>query len=124
MGTRNSPPKPPSAGAAEQKQTPHFDLMMVKRLVAQHGAACFTLTALQGVQQMMLTVQEALAAIAGINQVTCFHKSMPSKDFPGLWQDVYRVPTSKGDAYIKFQITLPAARSNALPRVVIQFKAK
>lgn len=107
-----------------EKQTPHFDLALVKRLVAKCGAACFTLTALQGVQRMTLTMSEAMAAISAINQATHFYKSMSSTNFPGLWQDVYRVPTPKGDAYVKFQITLPPARSTAPPRVVIQFKVK
>jgi motility quorum-sensing regulator/GCU-specific mRNA interferase toxin len=121
MATKKLPPG--VTGRASEKQTPHFDLAQVKRLVAQHGAACFTLTALQGVQAMALTISESMAAIAGINQAACFYKSMSSTDFPGMWQDVYRVPTPKGDAYVKFQITLPSGGSNA-PRVVIQFKAR
>lgn len=125
MATQNLPPGVTQrANGVWEKQTPHFDLALVKGLVAQHRTTCFTLTALQGVQQMMLTMSEAMAAIAGIHQATCFYKSMSSTDFPGMWQDVYHVPTPKGDAYVKFQIALPAARSTAPPRVVIQFKAK
>lgn len=125
MATRKLPPGVTQrADGVLEKRTPHFDLALIKPLVALHGAACFTLTAFQGVQQMTLTMPEAMAAIAGINQATCFYKSMSSTDFPGLWQDVYHVPTPKGDAYVKFQISLPPARSTASPRVVIQFKAK
>lgn len=53
---------------------------------------------------MGLTMAEAMEAIARIKQAACFHESMSSRDFPGLWQDVYRVPTTKGDAYVKFQV--------------------
>lgn len=107
-----------------EKRTPHFDLVLVKRLVAQNGAACFTLLAQQGVQDMALTMGEAMAAIAAINQATCFFKAMTSTQNPNWWQDVYRVPTVRGDAYVKFQITIPPVKSTASPRVVIQFKAK
>lgn len=89
------------ANGVLEKQTPHFDLALVKQLVAKHGATCFTLNALQGVQQMTLTMSEAMEAISAINQATHFYKSMSSTKFPGLWQDVYRVPTPKGDAYVK-----------------------
>lgn len=124
MTTQNLPPGVTQRpNGVLEKQTPHFDLALIKRLVALHGAACFTLTAMQGVQQMSLTMSEAMAAIVSINQATCFYKSMSSTDFPGRWQDVYRVPTPKGDAYVKFQIWLPSARGTA-PRVVIQFKEK
>ena len=107
-----------------EKQTPHFDLNLIKRSVSRHGAACFTLTALQGVQQMRLTMSEAIEAIAGIKPAACFYKSMSSRDFPGRWQDVYRVATLKGDAYVKFQVVLPPAGSPDRVRVVIQFKSK
>ncbi len=125
MATQNLPPGVTQrANGVCEKQTPHFDLVLVKSLVARQGASCFTLTALQGVQQMTLTLSEAMAAIASIQSATCFYKSMSSTEFPGRWQDVYRVPTPKGEAYVKFQITLPPARSTAPPRVVVQFKAK
>lgn len=107
-----------------EKKAPHFDLVLVKSLVAQNGAACFTLLAQQGVQGMALTMADAMAAIAAINQATCFFKSMTSTQNPNWWQDVYRVPTVNGDAYVKFQITIPPDGSTASPRVVIQFKAK
>ena len=54
----------------------------------------------------------------------CFFKSMTSYHDTNLWQDVYRVPTPKGDAYVKFQWVQPPPVSSFLPKLVIQFKAK
>lgn len=107
-----------------EKKTPHFDLSQVKRLVALHGAKCFTHTAQQGVQDMRLSIVEAVAAIAAINSTGCFYKSMTSYHDANLWQDVYRVPTPKGDAYVKFQLVQPPPGSSFSPKLVIQFKAK
>ena len=49
---------------------------------------------------------------------------MTSYHDTNLWQDVYRVPTPKGDAYEKFQLVQPPPGSSFLPKLVIQFKAK
>ena len=125
MATKKLPPGVTQrADGVLEKKTPHFDLVQVKNHVAQHGVSCFTFLAQQGVQGMALTMAEAIAAIAAINQATCFFKSMTSSQNSTYWQDVYRVPTVNGDAYVKFQITLPANGSTASPRVVVQFKAK
>ena len=107
-----------------EKKTPHFDLSQIKSLVAQHGAKCFTHKAQQGVQDMKLTIVEAVAALAAINATRCFYKSMTSYHDANLWQDVYRVPTPKGDAYVKFQLAQAPPGFSFLPKLVIQFKAK
>ena len=107
-----------------EKQTPHFDLSQIKSLVAKHGAKCFTYKAQQGVQDMKLATVEAVAAIAAIDATGCFYKAMTSYHDANLWQDVYRVPTPKGDANVKFQLVQPPPRSSFSPKLVIQFKAK
>ena len=107
-----------------EKTTPYFDLSQIKRVVAQHGPKCFTHKVQQGVQEMRLTIVEAVAALAAINAAGCFYKSMTSYHDTNLWQDVYRVPTPKGDAYVKFQLVQPPPGSSFLPKLVIQFKAK
>lgn len=102
-----------------EKKTPHFDLLQIKRLVAQHGVKCFTYKAQQGVLDMRLTIVEAVAALAAINATGCFYKSMTSYHDDKLWQDVYRVPTPKGDAYVKFQFVQPPPGSSFSPKLVI-----
>jgi hypothetical protein len=63
-----------------------------------------------------------MAVIASLDLTTHFKKSMPSTDFPGMWQDVYNVPTPQGEAYVKIQMSLRPGSN--VPLVVIQFKAK
>lgn len=105
-----------------EKLTPHFDIGLVKAAVAQHGAKCFTRSALQGLQAMGLSLAQAIACIVAMDGQGCFFKAMTAYHDENLWQDVYHVTTPKGLAYVKLQVVLPPG--GATPRFVISFKAK
>jgi motility quorum-sensing regulator/GCU-specific mRNA interferase toxin len=99
-----------------EKRKPHYLLSEIKRIVAEKGMSAFTETARRGVMRLMLSDDEALAILAGLNTVM-FYKSMTTFSDHRLWQDVYHAPCPNGKtAYIK--ITL---KDNA---IVIQFKEK
>lgn len=92
-----------------------YNLNAIKVAVAKLGAAAFTVSALEGGFAMGLTSVDMLAVVQSVTS-NHFYKTMASKQNPGVWQDVYRVPASGGMAYVKF--TLAATN----PKVVISFK--
>lgn len=104
-----------------EKKTAHYKLADVLATVAAHGLDCFTQSARQGLLAMGLTPEEALAAIAAL-QRRHLHKSMTTVADHKVWQDVYRCPTDRGLAYVKFTLIQPTA-AVPTPRVVISFKA-
>lgn len=99
------------------KRTPHYKLLAIQATVAATGVTCFTLNALRGGQEMGLTSDEMLAAIAGLTR-NSFHKSMTTERDHRVWQDVYHADTPLGLAYVKFTLLL----EDAAQKVVISFK--
>jgi motility quorum-sensing regulator/GCU-specific mRNA interferase toxin len=99
-----------------EKKKAHYDLNAIKTIVAQRGIACFTLTAVRGVENMDLSDAEAIAVISDLNG-SMFYKSMTTHADHKIWQDVYYAPCPNGKiAYIKFTMQDGA--------VVIQFKER
>lgn len=92
-----------------------YSLAAIKAAVVKRGVSAFTKSAIEGAFAMGLTSTEMLDAVAGTAS-THFYKTMPADKNPGVWQDVYRVPTPAGMAYMKY--TLAAGN----PRIVISFK--
>jgi hypothetical protein len=85
------PPAPPK---------PTYSLIAIQADVAVRGVSCFTHSALKGLADMGLTTA-AIGVIATIKPAH-FYKTMPSKQNARFFQDVYRVPTLAGPAYVKF----------------------
>ncbi|WP_225766765.1 type II toxin-antitoxin system MqsR family toxin [Stenotrophomonas sp. Marseille-Q4652] len=103
-----------------EKKSAHYPLAKVKEVVAIHGVGCFTGSARKGVEEMKLTTDEALAAIAALERSDCY-KSMTTHADHRIWQDVYHCDTPAGAAYVKFTLIEPPD-ANTTPRVVISFK--
>lgn len=96
---------------------PSYDLAKCQAIVAAKRHSAFTMTALNGIVGMSLTIDEALQVIASLT-TNDLYKTMPSNQDPGMFQDVYHKVTPSGRvAYIKL-----TAYTNG--RVVIQFKEK
>ncbi len=86
-----------------EKRTPHYPLAAIKAAVIERGADCFTRSALHGVCDMGLTIEQAIAAIQSL-AVGNFYKSMTTHANHRVWQDVYHAPTPNGVAYAKFTL--------------------
>jgi motility quorum-sensing regulator/GCU-specific mRNA interferase toxin len=99
-----------------EKSKPHYLLPEIKRIVAEKGISVFTETARRGVMSLMLSDDEALGILAGLNGAM-FYKSMTTFSDHRIWQDVYHAPCPNGKtAYIKVTLKDDA--------IVIQFKEK
>lgn len=84
-----------------EKQTPHYELGIIKEQVAHLGSAAFTKTKMDGGRDMGLTSSQMLLVIAALTRRN-FYKSMTSYADHRIWQDVYHSPTPAGkEAYIK-----------------------
>lgn len=94
---------------------PTYSLAAIQADVAVRGASCFTYSALEGLAAMGLTTAEAIGVIATIMPAH-FYKTMPSKQNGRFFQDVYRVPTRAGPAYVKF------TRAAGHVAIVVSFK--
>ncbi|MDD2608225.1 MAG: type II toxin-antitoxin system MqsR family toxin [Giesbergeria sp.] len=99
-----------------EKNSPHYPLQDIKADVAARGADAFTRTALHGMGEMGLSLNEAVNMVLGLNRRRLV-KSMTTHADHRVWQDVYHAPCPNGKmAYIK--VTLQAGST------VIQFKEK
>lgn len=124
-------PVPPGvvvrADGVWERQSAHYPLAEVRKVIATFGTGVFGVQAIQGFTLMQLRPQQAVAALLALKP-SHFFKSMTSERDPThtLWQDVYHGPTDSGLAYIKFMLWYPAARSSnapaPAPKLVISFK--
>jgi len=99
-----------------EKHTPHYSLTAMQAQVAVMGRRAFTVTAIQGGQEMGLDDVDMLAVIARLTRRE-FYKSMTTYRDHRVWQDVYHARCPNGQiAYIKL--------THTETRIVIQFKRK
>ena len=99
-----------------EKQTPHYDLTVVKARVLRDGIFTFTATARLGAAALGLSEAEAVSLVMGLRRNQCF-KSMTTFADHRVWQDVYHAMCPNGRvAYVKLTL-----QGGAL---VIQFKEK
>lgn len=99
-----------------KKCTAHYKLEDIKAAVKREGRSAFTHTAVQGVQCMGLSFDDAVNVILSLSQ-QMLYKSMTTYSDHKVWQDVYHAPCPNGKtAYIKVTKQQGA--------VVIQFKEK
>ncbi|MDR2892857.1 MAG: type II toxin-antitoxin system MqsR family toxin [Deltaproteobacteria bacterium] len=94
------------------KNTPHYDLAEVKRLI-QEGKAHVTKNALRGAWALGLEFGDVLDTALNLER-SDFYKSMTTYREHRVWQDVYRPQTLAGAVYFKLTVTHQA--------VIISFK--
>lgn len=85
-----------------EKRTPHYDLKLVKRLLAE-GRARVTQVALAGARELSMTEADIYATVRDLSH-TCFFKSMTSHANHRVWQDVYHPWTQYGVVYLKLTV--------------------
>ncbi len=99
-----------------EKQTPHYNLAVVKARVLRDGIFTFTASARRGAAAMGLSETDAVGLVLGLRRNQCF-KSMTTFADHTIWQDVYHALCPNGrTAYVKLTL-----QDGAL---VIQFKEK
>lgn len=99
-----------------EKKASHYPLQALKADVKVRGIDAFTRTALNGIDALGLSANQAVEAVLGLNQ-RMFFKSMTTHADHQVWQDVYHAPCPNGKvAYIKITIQRGST--------VIQFKEK
>jgi motility quorum-sensing regulator/GCU-specific mRNA interferase toxin len=101
-----------------EKRTPHYKLIDVQTVVADHQSCPFTATALRGGFALGLTEPEMRGVVLALKRHD-FYKSMTTHIDHKDWQDVYHGMTQDGIAvYIKITFS-----SDDRPPI-IQFKEK
>ncbi|WP_160106369.1 type II toxin-antitoxin system MqsR family toxin [Pseudomonas izuensis] len=83
-----------------EKNTPHYDLTVVKAEVVRQGKKAFTRRALESGYDMGLTYQLMVQAI-GLLERRMLYKSMTSYADHRVWHDVYHMKIYGTEIYIK-----------------------
>jgi motility quorum-sensing regulator / GCU-specific mRNA interferase toxin len=84
-----------------EKRTPHYDLEAIKEAFSDASRLTATTTALGDAASLGFGSEEIVETIQTITRGH-FYKSMTSKYDDSVWQDVYHVPHSDGELYVKF----------------------
>ncbi|MEX3773683.1 type II toxin-antitoxin system MqsR family toxin [Pseudomonas sp. MYb118] len=100
-----------------EKNTPHYDLAVIKADVRRLGKYGFTGSALSSAFGLGFTLDQAQETVFGL-QRCMLYKSMTSYDDHRVWQDVYHTQSRGLEIYIKVTY-----RSDGKPPV-ISFKEK
>lgn len=100
-----------------QPPTPHYNLANIKDRV-RAGDCHITRTAVREAWAMGLDRQDIVDCVLQLT-TEMLHKSMPSTDYPGMWQDVYHAPLNRRVIYLKVQ-----EDPNDGWAIIIQFKEK
>lgn len=98
------------------KYTPHYELSVLQATVAEQRVNSFTGSALKGVSELDMSVDQAVELIGYLTPVN-FYKSMPSANDPDWFQDVYHLSYQDTVLYIKLTNYLHGT-------VVISFKER
>ena len=85
-----------------EKQTPHYPLSQVKKLI-EDGRVRSTKTALEGGAALGFDFKGIVAVVAGLTGRE-FYKSMTTHQDHRVWQDVYHSATAAGEVYVKLTI--------------------
>ncbi|MFW0758775.1 type II toxin-antitoxin system MqsR family toxin [Pseudomonas sp. H11T01] len=83
-----------------EKNTPHYDLAVVKADVMRLGELAFTSTAKSSGWRLGLTLTEMQEVIFGLQGKTLY-KSMTTYADHRVWQDVYHINSHGLEIYIK-----------------------
>ncbi|MHC8385637.1 type II toxin-antitoxin system MqsR family toxin [Pseudomonas sp. LB3P14] len=83
-----------------EKNTPHYDLAVVKAEVVRFGKKAFTRRALESGNDMGFNLWQMIQAICALERRMLF-KSMTSYVDHRVWQDVYHTTFHGMEIYIK-----------------------
>ncbi|MBK5550583.1 MULTISPECIES: type II toxin-antitoxin system MqsR family toxin [unclassified Pseudomonas] len=83
-----------------EKNTPHYDLSVVKAQAIRLGTRAFTGTAREGGRRMDLSLSQMLRIVYSL-EYRMLHKSMTTCADHRIWQDVYHIKTHGLEIRIK-----------------------
>lgn len=83
-----------------EKNTPHYDLTLVKSEVIRLGAKAFTGTAREGGRRLDFSLPQMLQIVCSLEN-RMLQKSMTTFVDHRIWQDVYYMKTHGLEIYIK-----------------------
>jgi motility quorum-sensing regulator/GCU-specific mRNA interferase toxin len=83
-----------------EKNTPHYDLAVVKAEALRMGSKAFTMTAREGGRKMSLSIRQMLQIIY-LLEYRMLHKSMTTYGDHRVWEDVYHTTFQDREIYIK-----------------------
>lgn len=83
-----------------EKNTPHYDLAVVKAEVSRLGYKAFTMSAWEGARKMGLNLTRMLRIVEGLAP-RMLQKSMTTYADHRIWQDVYHTTFQDLEIYIK-----------------------
>ena len=83
-----------------EKNTPHYNLVVIKEDVTRLGEKAFTRSARIDGNGLGLSVEEMQAVIVGLHG-KMLYKSMTTYDDHRVWQDVYHTSSQGLEIYIK-----------------------
>jgi len=83
-----------------EKNTPHYDLAVIKAEVRRLGRKAFTKSAAKAGLDLGICLREMQEIIYGL-QNRMLYKSMTTYDDHRVWQDVYHIHSQDLEIYIK-----------------------
>ncbi|MGV8887262.1 MAG: type II toxin-antitoxin system MqsR family toxin [Pseudomonas sp.] len=83
-----------------EKNTPHYNLVVIKQDVIRLGKKAFTRSAQKGGRELGLSFEEVQEVIFGLH-ASMLYKSMTTYDDHRVWQDVYYTRSHGREIYIK-----------------------
>ncbi|MHA3734938.1 type II toxin-antitoxin system MqsR family toxin [Pseudomonas sp. Eth.TT006] len=83
-----------------EKNTPHYNLAVIKEDVRRKGKAAFTQTARISARNLGLDINEMQQIVFGLDSRMLF-KSMTTYNDHRIWQDVYHTTWNDLEIYIK-----------------------
>lgn len=83
-----------------EKNTPHYNLAVIKEDVRRLGKGAFTKTARNNGRDLGFSVREMQEVVFGLRSNMLF-KSMTTYDDHRIWQDVYHIGSHDLEIYIK-----------------------
>ena len=98
------------------ERNPRYPLDTAKLLV-DRDACDISLSAVDGIYALGLTIEDAWLAIRALSQPD-FRKSMSSEKAPGTMQDVYETMCGKHQIYLKIQVVASRHTGNQILRLV------
>jgi motility quorum-sensing regulator/GCU-specific mRNA interferase toxin len=83
-----------------EKNTPHYNLSVIKADVGRLGKGAFTKTALKSGRDLGFNIREMQEVIFELHS-KLLYKSMTTYDDHRIWQDVYHITSHDLEIYIK-----------------------
>lgn len=83
-----------------KKNTPHYDLAVIKSEVRRLGQNTFTKTSVRSAEKLGFNVSEMQEIVFEL-QTRMLYKSMTTYEDHRIWQDVYHINSRDQEIYIK-----------------------